>query len=498
MEVGMPYRLIGRWFALLGRRRRLAFAFLLTLKLVSLVLLAVAIRQSSIAARSRRGAYEAIIARSAVTTGERVRVGRIDARLRRSIAVAAGGFVAVTGLTALTLVGLIVTLGREEAARARAEAELGQTALRYAAINRATPAAIITLTPDGIVDDWNPAAEQIFGWTAAEAHGKSILMVIPERFRERHGAALTAAFASGRLVYPGRAWEMWGLRKDGKEFPAEMHVDLFDIGGQSHCIGVIRDISPRKHLEAQQARLHAELRRSNDELQQFAYVASHDLQEPLRMIDKFIGLLEAKHGARFNDEARRYMDFVRDGAQRTQHLIKDLLEYSRVTTKARPSGPVDLARVVAAVTHDLSERIDGAGGTVQVATPLPTVTGEAFQLNQLFQNLIANALKFHRPGVPPVVTVAGRMETDDPACEGGPPCWHFTVADNGIGIDPDQAPKLFQLFTRLHSREEYEGTGIGLAICKKIVERHGGRIWIESLPGRGTTFHFTLPGEPKG
>jgi PAS domain S-box-containing protein len=426
---------------------------------------------------------------------ERIRIEHSEARLLSATRYSLVGFLLTGSLTVCLLIGLIVAYWREEQARRAAEQEIHRQASRYAAINRAAPSAIVTADRFGLIGEWNPAATHIFGWTAEEMIGRDMSLIIPERYRRAHLAGMTAALASGHLKYPDRTWEFWGLRKDGTEFPAEIFTDVFTLDGVTHSIGIVRDITPRRHMEAQETRLRTELERSNAELQQFAYVASHDLQEPLRMIDKFVALLEEKYNVHEDKTAQQYMAFVREGAQRMRRLINDLLVYSRVTTKARPFEPVNLTQVLHEIGQDLQGLVERENGAIRVATQLPNVVGEAFQIKQLFQNLIANGLKFHRPDTAPVVTVACTGVIDMTQCH--VPCWHFVIADNGIGIAPEQIKQLFQLFTRLHAREDYEGTGIGLAICKKIVDRHGGQIWIESTPGKGSIFHFTLPRDQK-
>jgi signal transduction histidine kinase/CheY-like chemotaxis protein len=234
-----------------------------------------------------------------------------------------------------------------------------------------------------------------------------------------------------------------------------------------------------------------ELQRSNAELEQFAYVASHDLQEPLRKIQAFGDRLRDKHRDQLGEQGRDYVDRMLASAGRMRRLIDDLLTFSRVTTQARPFEPVDLGELVRQVVSDLEARLQQTGGRVEVGE-LPIVFGDPTQLRQLFQNLIGNGLKYHRPGVPPEVRVTGRV-----LAEGGDPVCEVTVADNGIGFDEKYLDRIFQVFQRLHSRDEYEGTGIGLAICKKIVERHGGTITARSEPGQGATFVVTLPVKPE-
>jgi PAS domain S-box-containing protein len=246
------------------------------------------------------------------------------------------------------------------------------------------------------------------------------------------------------------------------------------------------EVDERRRAEEREAAAARELRRSNAELEQFAYVASHDLQEPLRKIQAFGDLLAAKHAAALPAEGQGYVKKMQASAGRMSRLIDDLLTYSRVTTHARPFARVDLAAAVREVVDDLELRAEKAGGRVEVG-PLPEVEADPVQMRQLFQNLIGNALKFHRPDVPPVVAVSAEPDGDG---------WAVTVADNGIGFDDKYAGRIFQVFQRLHGRDEYDGTGVGLAICRKIVDRHGGAITARGRPGEGATFVVALPARP--
>ncbi|MSP38947.1 MAG: GHKL domain-containing protein [Deltaproteobacteria bacterium] len=227
----------------------------------------------------------------------------------------------------------------------------------------------------------------------------------------------------------------------------------------------------------------AELTTSNEELQQFAYVASHDLQEPLRMITSYTTLLAKRYKGKLDADADEFIGFAVDGAKRMQGLIQDLLTYSRVGSKGNEFVPTDCESVLSTTLKSLAVAIAESGAEIH-HDPLPTVRGDVGQLGQLFQNLIGNAIKY-RNGNAPEVHLSCHKQGNE---------WRFSVKDNGIGIDPQFAEKVFVIFQRLHTREEYEGTGIGLAVCKKIVERHGGKIWLESEPGKGSTFYFTLPG----
>jgi signal transduction histidine kinase len=251
----------------------------------------------------------------------------------------------------------------------------------------------------------------------------------------------------------------------------------------------IRRALHEKHLQEQRKRAEREreeylqeLKRSNAELEQFAYVASHDLQEPLRMVASYTELLGERYRGKLDANADKYIGYAVDGAHRMQRLISDLLTYARVSSQAKPLQPTDASAVLASVLRLMHATIEANKAEI-VCGELPTVMADETQLGQLFQNLINNAIKFHSDRPP-------RVEVSAQAKEG---TWDFSVKDNGIGMEMENAGRIFQMFQRLHSREEYDGTGIGLAIAKRIVDRHSGRIWCESVPGQGSAFHFTMP-----
>lgn len=283
----------------------------------------------------------------------------------------------------------------------------------------------------------------------------------------------------------------------------ELAVQVVQKGAQdylvkSHVEGQVLARSLRYAIERQNllgevvrqsrelARVNEELQRSNAELEQFAYVASHDLQEPLRMVSSYVQILAEDYSGRLGKDADRFIGYVVDGATRMKGLINDLLMFSRVGTQGRSFEPTDCNAIVEQVLADQATTIEGCGGKVTY-TELPTVTGDVTQLTQLLQNLVSNALKYRRD-VPPQVHVNAANRDG---------VWAFSVSDNGIGIAPHHRDRIFQMFQRLHHRNEYPGSGIGLAVCQKIVERHGGRIWVESEVGKGSTFHFTISSKPK-
>ena len=237
---------------------------------------------------------------------------------------------------------------------------------------------------------------------------------------------------------------------------------------------------------AERKRVAEDLARSNKDLEQFAYVASHDLQEPLRIVSGYLQLIERRYKGKLAAEADEFIHFAVDGAARMQSLIQDLLAYSHVGTQGRRFGPTDCEKVFERAVGNLGRAVADSGATV-THDPLPTILADATQLVQVFQNLIGNAIKFHG-AEPPRIHVAARSQDSQ---------WLFSVRDNGIGVEPQYAERIFILFQRLHARDKYAGTGIGLSVCQRIIERHGGRIWVESKPGEGSTFHFTLSSQAR-
>ena len=337
----------------------------------------------------------------------------------------------------------------------------------------------------------SPSVEQFLGYTADEIihNNISVMDLFTPASREtvlEHDKNLVTEALEGKHPEDFRS-EIEYLRKDGSTIWAESNVHVvYDRDGSLFGFqGISRDITDRKKAEDALARRTEELARSNAELEQFAYIASHDLQEPLRMITSYTELLNKRYSPRFDDDAKEFMAFVVDGASRMKQLINDLLAYSRVGTKRKLPEPTDSQAILDKALLNLGIAVKESSATV-TADPLPAIMADPVQLGQLFQNLIGNAIKFHGKE-PPCVHISAERHGNE---------WVFSVRDNGIGIDPQHFDRIFMIFQRLHARQEYSGTGIGLAVCKKIVENMGGRIWLDSEPGKGTTFFFTAPEDP--
>ena len=247
------------------------------------------------------------------------------------------------------------------------------------------------------------------------------------------------------------------------------------------------DITERKQTEAKMAELMAELSRSNQELEQFAYVASHDLRQPLRMVSSYVSLLERRLKGRLSDEEMEYISFAREGANRMDRLILDLLDYSRTGRNTTDFEPAPLTEVFADVLQNLEPTIDETGAEIRVPKILPVIQGNYSELVRLFQNLIGNGIKYRAADTKPLIQIF---------CQGGEEGWVVSIKDNGIGIPADQFDRIFGVFQRLHTRDQYDGTGIGLAVCRKVAESHGGHIRVTSEVGAGSEFAVTLPRQP--
>ena len=371
---------------------------------------------------------------------------------------------------------------------------------RYRRLFETAQDGILILDADtGQVVDANPFMKDLLGYSQEEFLGRKLWEIGPFKGEDASKSAFAELQRNDRLHYEGLPLET----KDGRRVEVEFisNAYLVDSTRLIHCN--IRDITERMRvnqaLEAankemafqieekgkradELVMINAELARSNAELEQFAYVATHDLQEPLRAVASCVQLLQKRYEGQLDARADEFITHAVDGTKRMQTLINDLLAYSRISTHAQIFASTNCELVVHEALANLMVAIQESGAVI-TRDKLPMVNGDATQLTQLFQNLVGNALKF-RGDRPSKIHIGAERENGD---------WRFSVADNGIGMEPQYFERVFLVFQRLHTRKEYQGTGIGLAICKKVVERHGGRIWAESEPGQGATFWFTIP-----
>ncbi len=380
--------------------------------------------------------------------------------------------------------GILVTAAiRDITVRKAAELNLVQMEARYRGLLEAAPDAMVVVDEAGSIVLVNAQAEKQFGYRRDELLGQKVTSIIPQGFAERLVADAKRSDEDALAQQIGTGIELTALRKNGSEFPIEIMLSPLMNTDEVLVTAAIRDISARKHAEILLQLKIAELSRSNEELANFADIASHDLQEPLRMVSSYTQLLARRYKGKLDSDADEFIGFAVDGATRMQRLIQDLLVYSRVGTKGKELLDTSSEQALEFAVRNLGGVISDSGALV-THDPLPDVRADDIQLIQLFQNLVANAIKYQKPGVP-TVHVSATQATDH--------TWLFSVQDNGIGIEPQYFDRIFGMFQRLHKREEFSGTGIGLAICKKIVERHGGTMSVDSqVDQEGSTFRFDL------
>ncbi|MBK8905973.1 MAG: PAS domain S-box protein [Anaerolineaceae bacterium] len=340
--------------------------------------------------------------------------------------------------------------------------------------------AIIVTDTQYLIQSWNHAAEKMYGWQAEEVLGQSFNELVETQFSDETLEEVREMFLVAEY-WKGRVWQR---RKDGVLIPILAAVTPIkdDDGRIIGAVAVNRDITNQMEIEAGLRERSRTLEARNEDLAQFAYAASHDLQEPLRMITSYLQLLSQRYSGQLDEEADEFIAYAFDGATRMRQLIADLLAYAKIGRNNLVYTEVSLERVLRQVLANLDLRIQENQVTITY-DPLPTVMAEKTQMLQLFQNLLSNAIKF-RNQTNPTIHISAHQDQAK---------WVIQVTDNGIGMDPKLSEKIFVIFQRLHTRQEYPGTGIGLAICKKIVQNHGGTIWVQSEPGAGATFTFTLP-----
>jgi PAS domain S-box-containing protein len=372
--------------------------------------------------------------------------------------------------------------------------ELRASEERYRALARAAPDMVFVIGQDDRVQYLNDFAASQFRVDPEGVIGEPRPLLFPGAAGEQQLQSLRRVLDTGSPLWSESSVNFGA----GEAWLSTWLVPMRDQEGQVTAVmGVSRDITERKLAEEQLKAFSQDLERSNKELEQFAYVSSHDLQEPLRMVASYVQLLARRYRGKLDADADAFIGFAVDGANRMQDMINDLLALSRVGSRGKPFAPTPLDDVLDDVLENLKIAMEECRAVV-TREPLPAVMGDRVQLGEVFQNLITNAIKFRGDEPPRVHIGARRDQTNQRA---GRPCWTISVRDNGIGMDPQYFDRVFLIFQRLHSREEYPGTGIGLAICRKIVDRHGGRIWVESEPGKGATFYLTLPtsgAQPEG
>ena len=361
-----------------------------------------------------------------------------------------------------------------------------QTALA-AAIVESSNDAIISKSLEGTITSWNPGAESLYGYSVREAIGRPITLLVPEGHADEVPLLLSRITRGERVD----RYETIRRRKDGSLVEVSLTLSpIKDTNGAITGASVIaHDVTEQKRLHRELSESHQKLERqaadlsaSNADLEQFAYVASHDLAEPLRMVSSYVTLLARDYEGRLDDKADKYIHYAVDGAERMHLLIDGLLDYARIGNRDAQFVDIDCGGIIEDVLQSLATSIAEAGAEVSVR-PLPRVYGDPGQLARVFQNLISNALKYRAERAPRIEISAAQEDAR----------WRFSVRDNGIGIEPRHAERIFLIFQRLHGREKYPGTGIGLAISKRIVDRHRGQIWVEPADGGGSVFQFTLP-----
>jgi PAS domain S-box-containing protein len=376
----------------------------------------------------------------------------------------------------------VVIVHQDITARVLAEKKTEEQKTLSEGLLESAPDGIVGINEKGEIIIFNKQAENLFGYQRNEMIGEPLEKLMPVKFQETHKSNIQDYFKMpGTRQMGSRKKELFGVRKNGEQFPVDISLSVLLTANEKIAIAAIRDVTENKEITAKLLDKTIALEKSNIELERYAHVASHDLQEPLRMVSSFLQLLENKLEGSLDETNKKYIYFAVDGAERMRKLIQDLLQYSSVGTNKEEFTVTDLNDVMQYVTRVLNEKIKEGQALIMVK-PLPVIMANKTLINEVFLNLVSNALKY-RGEKNPEIEVGYTEEANS---------WKFYVKDNGIGIDPKYFEKIFVIFQRLHNKTEYSGTGIGLAICKKIVETHGGKIWVESELEKGSVFYFTI------
>lgn len=347
-----------------------------------------------------------------------------------------------------------------------------------------SPVALILVDNSGVITYLNEYAAKLFGYDSNELLGEKMELLVPDKLKMHHPNLRKSFYKEPKARPMGAGRDLFGVRKDGIEIPLEIGLNPIEKDGKHFVLASIIDITERKkHEEA--ANLYAKkIEAKNRELEQFAYIVSHDLREPLTSITGLIELLIKNENLKLDEEVVKILNLISMSSARMMELIRGLLDYARLG-KNSETKKSDFNKIADSVIIDLDSAIKSSNAKIQVGK-LPVLNVYEFEIWSLFQNIIGNALKYKKPDVDPEISISAKRVDIG---------WEFNISDNGIGIPPEQKDKIFEIFQRLHARDEYEGVGIGLAHCKKIVELHNGKIWVESAPEKGSSFYFFIPGE---
>jgi two-component system sensor kinase FixL len=395
-------------------------------------------------------------------------------------------FLVIFGLFTLSTFSALIFHARQvktEKDRQSALQKVTESEIRFRTIMDNTNDAVVTINERGTIETFNPAAEIIFGYKLTDIVGRNIKILMPEPYQSDHDGYLERYLSTRQNNILNLVREVQGMRNNGSVFDLEISVRKMDLAGNIRFVGTLKDITDRKQAENKLIMYANELAQSNKELQDFSAIASHDLQEPLRKIIIFGDRLETQISNQ-DPQGQETLKRMQKSAERMRRFINDLLEFSKVTNKTKKLTSIDLNKLIPQVVEDLDLIINKNGGRFFMAN-LPFIEADIAQMRQLFQNLFTNALKYHQTGVSPVIKISGSSNIDG--------FIKISVEDNGIGFDEKYMNKIFKPFERLHTKDRYEGTGMGLAICQKIVNQHGGKIVVKSKPSQGTTFIVSLP-----